>query len=86
MKLKVWAFIKAVQEFVADGCQTVSREEYAARLLICQHCPSGKRDGLACSSERGGCGCNVHLKAAGRAWDCPSGHWPVIDRPDHSGQ
>lgn len=77
-RLLVWAFLDAVRDFVADGCNTVSREEYRERLTICQNCPSGARDFLQCSAAKGGCGCLIHVKAIGRAWDCPNCHWPTF--------
>lgn len=65
MSLRILAFTRALAEFVADGCTTVDREEYAARLAVCEPCE--RRQGLTC----GECGCLIAVKAVGRTWDCP---------------
>jgi hypothetical protein len=84
MSLKVWQFISALGAWKDDGFATVSRDDYHARLMICQHCPSNSRNFLVCSADRGGCGCLISLKAVGRVWDCPNGHWPKLsDAPSH---
>ena len=70
---RVWNLAKAVAEFVADGCKTVSAEEYAARLAVCDTCD--RRKGVWCKHRK--CGCNRLIKAKGRAWKCPMNKWPV---------
>jgi len=81
-RLAVWEFLHAVREFVFDGFSTVSREQYEARLLVCQSCPT--RDGPACARERGGCGCRIAVKAIARSWNCPQGRWPGVTADDES--
>jgi hypothetical protein len=68
---RVWNLAKALADFVADGCQTVSAEEYAARLAVCDGCEL--RNGSWCSHSK--CGCLIAAKAKGRAWKCPTGKW-----------
>ena len=74
MTVKVWEFLNALAVFVADGCTTVTREQYKQRLLICQHCEY--RNGGACAL----CGCRLALKAQARAWLCPIEKWTDISR------
>jgi len=72
--LRIVRFAKAAAEFVADGCASVSREQYEERLRICEDCPHLR--GYHCSL----CGCLVQLKAIGRAFDCPDqpSRWPLV--------
>lgn len=67
---KVWNLSKSLAAFVADGMRFVSRDEYRARLEICDSCP--ERDGNRCRQ----CGCRLSLKARGRAFECPLAKWP----------
>ena len=60
-------------DFVADGLKTVSKQEYEARLKICDACD--QRRGNRCLV----CGCRLSLKARGRAFQCPLGKWPAVD-------
>lgn len=69
MPRRAWNFSKALASFVADGCKTVEKEEYRRRLTICSGCD--RRSGGGCKK----CGCNLALKAKGRAWKCPLGKW-----------
>src|SRR5258708_47825 len=66
---RAWNLTCALATFVADGCQSVSAEEYAARLEICNTCP--QRSENLCLM----CGCYLPLKAQGRAMQCPLGKW-----------
>lgn len=80
---QVWNLTKALVAFVADGCATVSKEVYSARLHAClapeggaEHCENlinEERCGRAT-----GCGCYIAVKAKGRAWDCPRGKWTEV--------
>lgn len=70
---QLWSFAKSVADFIADGMKTVSPEEYAERLAICDECP--ERQGNRCLQ----CGCRLSIKAKGRAFQCPLGKWPVHD-------
>ncbi len=71
LKRQLWNFTKAITEFVADGLKTVSQEEYAARLAICEDCE--ERRGNRCLK----CGCRLSWKARGRAFQCPLEKWPI---------
>lgn len=66
---QVWNFASSVAAFVADGCHLVTKEQYQSRLEICSSCED--RRGGACSR----CGCNLALKAQGRAFACPIAKW-----------
>lgn len=72
--IRVAHFLKAIAEFVADGCRTVTTEQYAERLRICQTCRW--RTSQTCSL----CKCRIALKARGRAFACPDDppRWPAI--------
>src|SRR5690606_25160800 len=61
---------RAVKAFVCDAFRVVDEATYRARLAACEAC--ARRDGKRC----GECGCNIELKARGRAFDCPLGKWP----------
>ncbi len=67
---QAWNLLNAVTDFVADGLKTVSREEYEARLAICEDCD--QRRGNRCVK----CGCHLTVKARGRAFLCPLRKWP----------
>ena len=73
MLRRAWNLVEAVAAFVADDCQTVSAEEYAARLAICDACDS--RKGNVCEA----CGCILSIKARGQAMTCPLQRWPPIN-------
>lgn len=70
MPVRAWNLARALAAFVADGCSTVSPDEYRARLEICDGCPFRRKN--ACTK----CGCRISLKATGRAFNCPDGRWP----------
>ena len=67
---RTWDLVASLAAFVCDGCQLVSKDEYAARLTVCDSCLS--RKGNWCRA----CGCHLSLKAKGRAFRCPEGKWP----------
>ena len=67
---QVWNLAKSLAAFVSDGCKTLPRGDYEARLKICDQC--GFREGGRCIK----CGCNLALKARGRAFACPESKWP----------
>ncbi len=78
-----WNLTKAIAEFVASGCKTVTEDEYRRRIEAClepennnEHCENlvdEKRCGMAT-----GCGCYIAEKATGEAWTCPRGKWPKL--------
>lgn len=63
--IRLVVFAAAVRDFVADGFRTVSRDEYHARLRVCEACE--RRSRLFC----GPCGCLIAAKAVPRAARCP---------------
>ena len=67
---RAWDLARSLASFTADGFRTVTAHQYASRLAICDGC--GRRSGNRCIE----CGCNLSLKARGRAFDCPLGKWP----------
>lgn len=68
---QAWSFLNSVKDFVADGLKTVTREEYEARMKICDGCDKRVED--RCVK----CGCYLSVKAKGRAFKCPLGKWPT---------
>ena len=66
---QAWNLATSLAAFVADGCHTVDEGEYRQRLEICDVCDS--RRGNRCMQ----CGCNLAMKAVGRAFHCPSAKW-----------
>lgn len=68
---KGWNAAVAVAQFVADGGWTLTPEEFRFRLEICETCDRRKNN--TCTA----CGCNLTLKARGRAFNCPLGKWPL---------
>jgi hypothetical protein len=71
-----WNLAKALLEFVADGCRTVTREQYEERLRICDGCELLLRDQWRCTHSS--CGCFLKAKVMGRVWKCPLGKWPEV--------
>ena len=69
---QAWDLARSLAAFVADGCRTVSEEDYRRRLEICDGCE--QRRSNRCMK----CGCRLSLKAQGRAFRCPEGKWPAI--------
>jgi len=75
---QVWNLAGSLASFVADGCNTLTKQEYETRLKICHTCD--QRRGNRCLK----CGCRLSLKARGRAFQCPLNKWPPVssDAPD----
>lgn len=69
LHVQSWNLATSLASFVADGFRLVSPEEYKLRLVVCDSCDH--RHGNRC----GKCGCNLSLKARGRAFKCPKGLW-----------
>ncbi len=67
---QAWNLARALADFVADGCRTVTAEQYRQRLEVCDVCEHRRRN--RCLK----CGCRLSLKARGRAFGCPLGKWP----------
>ena len=64
---QAWNLARSLADFVADGCKTVTREQYQARLEVCDSCEHRR------SNRCMKCGCRLSLKAQGRAFKCPEG-------------
>jgi len=71
---QAWNLATSLKNFVMDGFKTVTTEQYEERLTICDNCPDEQRIDNRCMA----CGCNLSLKARGRAFDCPRDYWPKI--------
>lgn len=69
---QAWNLARSLADFIADGCKTVSEDQYRRRLQICDTCD--RRRGNRCRA----CGCRLSLKARGRAFRCPDGKWPQV--------
>lgn len=70
-----WNLLKSLRDFAADGCRTLSLEDYKKRLEICTECEQRERN------KCGICGCYLSLKARGRAFRCPLDKWPRHEDP-----
>lgn len=66
---QAWNLARALADFVADGCKTVTADEYRRRLEICDTCDQRRNN--RCMK----CGCRLSLKARGRAFACPLDQW-----------
>ena len=73
---QAWNLAQSLADFVADGCTTVSEEQYRQRLKICDTCPERRNN--RCMK----CGCRLSLKARGRAFKCPEEKWPSAREND----
>ena len=60
---------QSVVAFVGDGCGIVDDAQYRERLEICRTCD--RLSGNRCLA----CGCFIYVKARGRIFRCPIGHW-----------
>ena len=69
---QAWNLAQSLTAFVADGCKTVTADQYRQRLEICDGCD--RRRGNRCAA----CGCRLSLKARGRAFRCPLSKWPEV--------
>ena len=74
MRSRPWNFLKSMADFVADGCRTLTQDEYRERLMVCTHCD--QRTDNTCAI----CGCYLSLKARGRACRCPQNKWPPLEK------
>ncbi len=68
---QAWNLARSLTDFVADGCKTVTADQYRQRLDICAGCTHRRNN--RCMK----CGCRLSLKAQGRAFKCPEGKWPA---------
>jgi len=67
---QAWNLARSLADFVADGCKTVTADQYRRRLEICDACDQRRHN--RCMK----CGCRLSLKARGRAFTCTEGKWP----------
>ena len=67
-----WNLAQSLTDFVSDGFRLVSKEQYEERLKVCDTCDS--RKGNRCLE----CGCQLAIKARGRAFRCPLDKWPAL--------
>jgi len=70
---QAWNLARSLADFVADGCKTVTPEQYQARLEICDGCDHRRNN--RCMKF----GCRLSLKAQGRAFKCPEAKWPAVE-------
>ena len=70
---QAWNLARALADFVADGCRSVSEEQYRRRLETCDACD--QRRGNRCMK----CGYRLSLKARGRAFRCPEDKWALTE-------
>lgn len=80
---QVGTYVQHTARWLARGLATVSQEEYAQRIAICQACPSGQNVTSPRGPRCADCGCIIATKAARRVEsrgqsDCPRGHWPPL--------
>ena len=71
---RAWNLAGSIAAFVADGCQTVTQAQFAARVQICDGCD--RRYKNKCLE----CGCYISLKSQPRAVTCPLKKWPEIQK------
>lgn len=73
---RVWSLARSMRAFASDGLTTVDEAQYLRRLQICDACDQRWNDDCKI------CGCRLSLKARGRAFSCPLGHWLGVASPD----
>lgn len=67
-------FIGAVARFVKQGLPVVSKDEFSARLTICESCPNWQTIGETALKRCTQCGC-LKLKIWLGSEKCPIGKW-----------
>jgi len=72
---RVWNLARSLKAFADDGFTTVDAAQYERRMRICHACPQRWNDDCEL------CGCRLTLKARGRAFSCPLGHWLAVVEP-----
>lgn len=79
---QAWNVAQAILAFV-DNPGFVDAETYRRRLEVCEQClpPEGYRINRKCSH----CGCIIAVKAAGKAWACPAGKFPALEKASPCG-
>jgi len=73
---QAWNLAQSLTDFVADGCKTVTEDQYRQRLEICDGCRFRRK------SRCVRCGCYLVLKARGRAFRCPADKWPRQEKTE----
>lgn len=69
IKEQVFNFLSAIKDFVENPL-FVTKKEYEERLKICNECQFKVNN--SCRK----CGCNLSIKARGKAFHCPDKKWP----------
>lgn len=69
-------YAKAQVRHTANRRRTVTDDQRAARLAVCNACPSLNQQTRACTEKK--CGCYVDKKAGWESERCPLGKWPQI--------
>src|SRR5207248_693358 len=73
---QTWNLATSVAAFIADGCRTITPEEFAARLSTCDGCDRRREN--RCLA----CGCYLPIKARWRVMKCPLAKWPpAVEAP-----
>lgn len=72
------SFSSAVAGFVADGMKLAPDEERASRYTICQACEHFRPEEFMGHGKCSVCGCNMLMKTAMPAQECPVGKWKAI--------
>ncbi len=68
-------FVRDTFDFAKSGFETVSKENYEARLKVCSTCDRFNGRSGRCLE----CGCCSAWKAKGKVWMCPLGLWLEVD-------
>lgn len=71
---KAVSFAGAVVQHVVAGLPTVTDEQHAARMSVCQGCEQFNQDTAACRL----CGCSMTTKARWKEQRCPLAKWPAV--------
>jgi len=72
----VKSFTKELGKWIKEGAPSVTPEQYAARLDVCNTCDFLKKESMRC----GACGCLLEHKAKWSTTDCPKHKWPKHDK------
>jgi DNA-directed RNA polymerase subunit RPC12/RpoP len=76
LRRQAWNLASALAAFVADGCWTLTADQYRERLVVCDTCEHRRRN--RCRK----CGCRLAIKAKGRAFRCPEDRWPNLEHSE----
>jgi hypothetical protein len=71
--------VGAARRVWQHGWQPLPPEAVAARLQVCQGCPSGLYEGTSWGGRCLACGCYLRMKAMLATETCPRGHWATLE-------